>query len=178
MRINPARKQEGILVPRWLLKRSASEICAGTKLCYAQLISHGRSGQCFPRLQILANELGVTRKQAQRYIKNLADLKLIELKLNPGHSSNYYILVHKWMLEECADIQSAKEIPFGQPSLDKLFKDGLGMQLDHPLTWNVWRQILRFDRENLSIRKLKEKVRDRYDYFIGQIAKGKKLKIP
>jgi len=35
-----------------------------------------------------------------------------------------------------------------------------------------------FDRENLSIRKLKEKVRDRYDYFIGQIAKGKKLKIP
>lgn len=178
MRVNPARKYEGILVPQWLLKRSASEICHGTKLCYAQLLSHGRSGQCFPRLKILADELGVTCRQIQRYLKKLIDLKLIEIQENVGHSNNYHILLHKWMFDDCADVQSKKEIPFSQPNLDRVFKDGLSMILDHPLTWNVWREIVRFDRQNLPLRKLKEKVRDRYDYYIDQILAGKKLKIP
>lgn len=178
MRISPTRKTEGSLVPTWLKLKGIKEICQGAKLCYAELLRHAYSGQCFPRIEVLAKELGVNRKQAQRYIKTLKDLKLIEIEEQPGHSNRYYFLLHEWMIDECQDIKSIKKCPKECPPLDQVFKDGLKNRFDTPLAWNSWREVSDWNRRNLSIRKLKEKLKERYDHFLGELEKGKKLKMP
>lgn len=178
MRINPNRKSDGSLIPNWLKIRNTTEICQGSKLCYGELLRHGYSGRCFPRLEVLAAELGVNRKQAQRYIKNLKDLKLIEIEEHPGHSNHYFFLLHEWMIEECQDIASNKHPPKGYPDLEKVFADGLQEKMTHPLTWNVWREIPAWERRSLSYHDLKKKIKNKYEYFLAQIEKGKKLKTP
>jgi hypothetical protein len=98
-RINPWRKFVGSMIPNWLQCRN--EINQGAKLAYARLAQYaGKDGECFPKQQTLAVELGVSERTANEYIRTLVKFRLIE-KERPGLglSNRYFFLDHPWMHE-------------------------------------------------------------------------------
>jgi hypothetical protein len=112
--INPYRLFFGPVIPIWLLRRN--EISPGAKLCYARLVMFsGDLGKAWPKQETLARELGVSTAQAGRYVRELEELKLIEIQQRGLKKSNvYFFLAHPW-LSEVADMQ-VQEIP--QPNAD------------------------------------------------------------
>ena len=87
------------MIPNWLQCRR--EINQGAKLAYARLAQYaGRDGECYPRQQTLAAELGVSERTANEYIRTLVKFRLIE-KERPGlgMSNRYYFLDHPWIHE-------------------------------------------------------------------------------
>jgi hypothetical protein len=98
-RINPWRMFVGSMIPNWLQCRR--EINQGAKLAYARLAQHaGRDGECFPKQETLAAELGVSERTANEYVRTLVKFRLIE-KERPGlgRSNRYYFLDHPWIYE-------------------------------------------------------------------------------
>jgi hypothetical protein len=96
-RINPWRMFVGSMIPNWLQCRR--EVSQGAKLAYARLAQHaGRDGECFPKQQTLAAELGVSERTANEYVRTLVKYKLIEMERpGLGRSNRYFFLDHPWM---------------------------------------------------------------------------------
>lgn len=90
----------GAFVPNWLLIRDGKdEISPGAKLCYARLCQYaGKKGICNPKQEGIANELGVTARQVQDYLKELESLGLI-ISARDGYrgQKSYRFLYHKWI---------------------------------------------------------------------------------
>lgn len=89
----------GSMIPNWLQCRR--EINQGAKLAYARLAQHaGKDGECFPKQETLAVELGVSERTANEYVRTLVKFRLIE-KERPGlgMSNRYFFLYHPWIHE-------------------------------------------------------------------------------
>lgn len=97
---NPYRLFQGAYVPNWLLMRP--EVSAGAKLCYGRLMQYaGKSGACFPRQGLLAEELGVQERQARRYVHELESFKLVQsVQTGVQKANTYLFLRHPWMSAE------------------------------------------------------------------------------
>ena len=98
-RINPWRMFIGSMIPNWLQRRT--EVSQGAKLAYARLAQHaGKDGECFPKQQTLAAELGVGERTANEYVRTLVKFRLIEMeRLGLGMSNRYFFLDHPWIYE-------------------------------------------------------------------------------
>lgn len=96
-RINPHRMFVGSFVPDWLLCRV--EISQGAKLCYARLAQFaGKDGECFPKQETLAGELGISERQTRAYLTELGEFALIETTQHGlGTSNSYTFLDHAWI---------------------------------------------------------------------------------
>ena len=76
-RINPWRMFVGSMIPNWLQCRR--EINQGAKLAYERLAQHaGKDGECFPKQETLAAELGVSERTANEYVRTLVSFGLIK----------------------------------------------------------------------------------------------------
>ncbi|MGB3480335.1 MAG: helix-turn-helix domain-containing protein [bacterium] len=97
--INPYRKFFNAYIPNWLLRRPISEVSHGAKIVYGRLCQHaGKNGDCFPKQKTLAKECGMSARTAQKYIKELKDLELIEIwRYGKKRANRYKFLKHKWM---------------------------------------------------------------------------------
>jgi hypothetical protein len=78
-----------------------TEVSQGAKLAYARLAQYaGKDGECFPKQETLAVELGVCERTAHRYLHELIEFKLIESdRPGLGASNSYFFLDHPWMRE-------------------------------------------------------------------------------
>ncbi len=56
----------------------------------------------FPRIQTLADELGTGDRNVKKYLRELTDEGLIEIK-RTGRASRYYFLEHPWVLGRNAE---------------------------------------------------------------------------
>jgi len=67
---NPYKLFTGIFVPDALVR--TSRISAGAKLAYGRLSRYaGADGDCYPSVKVLARELGLKERQAQRHLSEL-----------------------------------------------------------------------------------------------------------
>jgi len=120
---NPYKQFRGCWIPDWLLCRS--ELSAGTKLCYSRLARFaGKNGYCYPKIETLAETLGVSVPQCKRYLKQLQDLELIESKQRGmGNSNQYYFLEHEWMTEPLIDANdTTRSITYDTPEVSHMIR--------------------------------------------------------
>ncbi len=84
-------------VPNWLMQRT--ELSQGSKLCYGRLAQYaGKDGQCFPKLETLGKELGVSVNTVLKYLDELKSYNLIQVtRRGLGLSNTYALLEHIWM---------------------------------------------------------------------------------
>ena len=96
--ILPYKKFLNAYVPNWLLCRK-EKISPGAKLLYSLLCQHaGKNGQCYPKQETLAEELGCSKRTIARYIKELKKWELIKsTRLGKRCSNRYFMLEHEWM---------------------------------------------------------------------------------
>jgi hypothetical protein len=99
----PYRLFAGIFIPEALC--SWSDLSPGAKLCYARLARYaGEDGKCFPGVETLAQEIGVGRRQCQRYMSELELRALIRRQsryvADSQISNQYEFLWHE--VFECA----------------------------------------------------------------------------
>ncbi len=67
---NPFRLFNGLFVPEALAQFSG--VSPGAKLAYGRLARYaGQNGKCFPATDALGAELGVSERQARRYVMEL-----------------------------------------------------------------------------------------------------------
>ncbi len=100
---NPYKRFTGILIPESLVR--GPEISPGAKLCYGRLARYaGQDGKCFPAVQTLAAEIGVTERQGQNYLKELESRHLIRRDFKPGKSSDFVFLWHDTFANRGEDI--------------------------------------------------------------------------
>lgn len=104
-RINPYRLFVGSFIPNWLLRQT--ELGMGAKVTYARLAQYaGENGVAFPKLETLAEELGSSVRQTQRYIAELEEHDLIEVEQpGMGQANRYYFLSHAWMTEGMSGLE-------------------------------------------------------------------------
>lgn len=96
--INPYRLFVGSFIPNWLLTRR--EISPGAKLTYGRLAQHAdkKTGVAWPRRDTLAQELGISARQIDRYLNSLRGTGLITIRRTGFKKSNrYHFLYHRWM---------------------------------------------------------------------------------
>ena len=73
---NPYKLFNGIFIPDCLL--SYKKLSMGAKLCYGRIIKYcGKNGYCYPKQETVAKELGISRSQVTRYLKELTKEKFI-----------------------------------------------------------------------------------------------------
>lgn len=107
-RINPYRMFQGGFVPNWLLRRR--EVSGGAKLTYARLMQYaGKNGEAYPFMRTLAQEIGVSTRQARYNIAELIEFGLIEVESHKeeGKANRYWFLNHPWIWD--ASEQDADE---------------------------------------------------------------------
>jgi hypothetical protein len=77
-------------VPEPLARINVAVLGQGAKLCYGRLARYaGEDGKCYPSLKTLAAELGASRAQAKRYLRELREYGLIRIqgrRSQPGDS--------------------------------------------------------------------------------------------
>lgn len=89
--------------PLWLMERE--EVSQGAKLTYSSLVNFSGKRGTYPSLEKLAKSIGTrSRTSIIKYLKELEDLKLIEI-IRTGQSKNnrYKFLSHKWNKKEGED---------------------------------------------------------------------------
>ena len=90
---NPYKRFNGIHIPEALCRYRG--LSAGAKLVYGRLARFaGKNGKVYPSVAKLAAELGVSPKQARRYVRELEDGAFIRPARTPGKSSQYDFLWH------------------------------------------------------------------------------------
>ncbi len=96
-RFNPHLTFVGVLVPNCILRRR--EISHGAKLAYGVLCQRaGKDGKCFPGQKHIADELGVSVRQARSYLEELERVVLIGRKrVGLGRTNRYWFYRHPWM---------------------------------------------------------------------------------
>lgn len=118
--IDPFRLFTGAFVPNWLACRK--EVSPGAKLAYARLCQYsGRDGDgvARPPQEELADELGVSARTAWDYLKELAELGLIEIeRVGLGKPNLYKFLWHEWMERFRSSAKSANQDSQNPASLE------------------------------------------------------------
>jgi hypothetical protein len=99
---NPYRMFTGLFIPEGLVR--CSWISAGAKLAWGRLARYaGHKGLCYPSKKVLAKELGVGPRQAQKYITELERNELIRRisRFNGhGQTSNAYEFLWHELFED------------------------------------------------------------------------------
>lgn len=111
---NPWRRFHGSFVPNWLLCRK--EVTPGAKLCFARLAQYaGKNGVCHPNIETLAEQIGASRRQTDRYLAELKRLRLIAaVRPGLGRTNRYRFLWHVWAEAEAG-------APLAHPADDSLY---------------------------------------------------------
>lgn len=113
-RFNPYKHFFGAFIPNWLLKRT--EISERAKLVYARLGQFaGKDGECFPKQDTLAKEIGSTRTSVNKAIAELEKFGLIESRQNGlAQPNSYFFLYHEWIAD---NESSTSDVPIGTPEV-------------------------------------------------------------
>jgi hypothetical protein len=76
------------------------EISAGAKLCYGRLARFaGKDGSCYPKRETLANAIGVSQRQVDRYINELKKYNLIGVgQTGKKRPNEYFFYESEWMI--------------------------------------------------------------------------------
>lgn len=126
--INPYRKFVGSFAPNWLLRRK--EIGSMGKLVYARLCQYaGDRGVAFPRIDVVASELGSSTKTVERAISELKGAGLLKVTRRGFMKSNLYSFLHHPWMDEGDDLVREEGDPEGdanpeyEPILDILMSD-------------------------------------------------------
>lgn len=96
--INPYRLFNGAIVPNCILQ--CRELTQSAKLMLARMFQFsGKDGSCFPSIELLGQEIGIKKRQAQTVIKELERFGLIEIIRPRGkeklhHKCNRYFFVN------------------------------------------------------------------------------------
>ena len=97
---NPYRMFRFLPVPEALARISVAILSQGAKLCYGRLARYaGQDGRCYPSLKTLAAELGASRAQAKRYLRELQRFGLIRIagrrsKFGDSDTNEVFFLWH------------------------------------------------------------------------------------
>lgn len=94
---NPTRLFQGIFLPLWLIERE--DLTPGAKLTYGILGRFAQStGEAWPKQELLAKTVGVSKRSVQNHIDELINAGLIEAEQRGLQKSNVYRFVwHNWM---------------------------------------------------------------------------------
>ena len=95
----------GAKTPGWLLRRE--DVSHGAKHAYARLVQYaGKNGVAYPYVQTLATEIGVKRRAAERYLKELREMGLIEIQSGraTGDRNRYFFVNHEWKTEAAMEV--------------------------------------------------------------------------
>jgi hypothetical protein len=90
---NPYKLFVGLFIPRALARYKG--LSQGAKMCYGALsLFAGEDGQAWPSMETLGVELGVSRRQAVSYVKELKEQNFIKT-VATGKSNKYIFLWHE-----------------------------------------------------------------------------------
>lgn len=96
--VNLLNVPKDVYVPEWIMVRK--ELSPGEKLCYACFSALSYKNNDVSR-QGIANLMGTSVRQVDRYIKRLQDCKLIQVeRVGLNQTNKYYYLEHEWMNDE------------------------------------------------------------------------------
>lgn len=99
---NPYRMFTGVFIPEGLVR--CASIGAGAKLAWGRLARYaGAKGWCIPSKKVLARELGVGPRQAQKYITELERHRLLRRRPRfngRGQTSNEYEFLWHELFED------------------------------------------------------------------------------
>jgi len=97
--INPYKMFQGAFIPNAIMTQKS--LSQSAKLMWARLAQFaGKDGRCFPKIEKLGEEIGISRAQAKRVIKELVEQGFIIVRHATGkeklmHKSNeYFFLDH------------------------------------------------------------------------------------
>lgn len=94
---NPFKYFTGIFIPEVLVQ--SVKLTLGAKIVFGRLARYaGASGECFPKMATLAKAVGISLRQAHRYIAELEELGLIS-SIRRGSTSNTYQFLWQPILE-------------------------------------------------------------------------------
>lgn len=92
---NPYKLFTGIFIPEALVKVNYKLLSPGAKLCYGRLARFaGKDGKCYPSMETLGRELGVTGRQARSYLSELESEKLVQRVGEQGKVNHFQFLWH------------------------------------------------------------------------------------
>lgn len=154
---NPYKLFCGSFIPNWLMERS--EISAGAKLCFARLTQFaGRDGKCYPKLETLAQSLGVKVRTINKYVSTLKNFKLIKVCRCGPHSPNQYLfLEHPWMT--APDIDMHERAPLDMHERACLYKE------NNIKKENIYKRKIKMQWVPLQNKELKEQAVDVLQYL-------------
>lgn len=85
--------QEFIIIPEALCLYG--RLSPGSKLCWGRLARYeGKTGEAFPSMKTLAGELGVSERNARKYVAELEAAGFIRREARRGHSNKFIFLLH------------------------------------------------------------------------------------
>lgn len=105
MRINPFKLFNGSFVPEWLM--TTSVVSSNAKIIYARLCRYaGENGRCYPKLDELADEVGLPLSTMRRALDELVAQRMVETaRRGLGLPNDYYFLWHELMgNQDCPDV--------------------------------------------------------------------------
>lgn len=110
---NPRATAPAIFIPCWLIQISVKLLSHGAKLCYGRLSQWANSkGTVYRSCSQLAEELGVSVRSIEEYLKELRDKELIgTFQTESGGINHYEFYDHPWMHEPINEHLSYNEIP-------------------------------------------------------------------
>lgn len=101
--INPYKLFHGSFIPEWLM--TTDVVSANAKIIYARLCRYaGTDGKAYPKLEQLAEQVGMPVTTMRRALKELIDNQMIETnRRGLGLANDYYFLWHPLMdNQECS----------------------------------------------------------------------------
>ncbi len=102
---NPYKRFFGSMIPNCLMRYNF--LGPSAKLLWARLAQfNGKNGKCYPSVQTLSEELGVSKRQIMRLLKELEDNRFIlrqRRKKDGRNSSNHY----SFLWHECFEAASS-----------------------------------------------------------------------
>src|SRR4051812_13970287 len=91
-RFNPYKMFLGAMTPNWLMRMTG--LSQGAKLCYARLAQYaGRDGRVYASEETLSKALGVSERQAARYIRDLKNAGLVGVAHRGFGGTNHYVFL-------------------------------------------------------------------------------------
>lgn len=90
---NPYRTFTGIFIPDGLCR--SRDVPNGSKIVYGRLARYaGESGEAFPSVRTMADEIGMSERQCWRYLAKLVQAGFLKVEQRPGDTSVYQFLWH------------------------------------------------------------------------------------
>lgn len=123
---NPNGMFNGIWIPESLLR--CSGISPSAKLLYGRLARFaGQDGRCFPAIETLAAELGMTDRQVQRLIAQLCGAgflrKDVQYRPNGSQTANAYVFLYHVALAPAPAVEPTHSQP-AHPERRQLRREG------------------------------------------------------